>query len=201
MHPQRQQEERLLLDCLKTEADKKAFVHKLLESLGPEGQQWLAIRILGTTPCETSGNFEFAKSIGARQYPPAEQRALELASLMNFFSYRKQLLASAIAATKVADMLGVSRQTIHDRLSKGQLIGVMDNNTFKFPAWQFDPEGPNGVVAGLSEVLDSMSCTPVAKISWLTTASSVFEGLRPIDVLKQGRITEVVHEAQAVGVA
>ena len=83
----------------------------------------------------------------------------------------------------------------------GLLLGILDNNLWKFPEWQFDPEGPNGVVKGLPEVLDTLKCGTFAKISWLAGPNAVFDGLRPIDALKMGRIDEVIHEADGRGSA
>jgi hypothetical protein len=194
-------EEKAIVELLKTDDGREAFVHRLLDTLGPEGRAWLADRILGNAAVEVQENAAFAPLIGARQYGAAERRALEVASLMRFFEYRKSLLSRAIPATKVAEMLGVSRQTIHDRMKSGHLLGVMDNNALKFPDWQFDPEGPNGVVDGLTEVTAALACNVFAKISWLSSPNPVFAGLRPIDVLKKGQIREVVHEARSVGVA
>ncbi|MGH9550154.1 MAG: hypothetical protein ACRD3W_12300, partial [Terriglobales bacterium] len=65
----------------------------------------------------------------------------------------------------------------------------------------FDPNGPDGIVAGLKEVLGALDCSTLSKISWLSRPSKVFDNLRPIDVLKLGRKDEVLSEAMAVGVA
>jgi len=190
------------LELLQNDDGKRTFVHYLVTSLSPEGQERLAERLFGAAPhAEPEGNIEFANRLGARQHDPIQRRAIELASLLNYFEYRKSLLANSIPATTVAEMLGVSRQTVHDRVKNGCLLGILDHNVLKLPEWQFDPEGPNGVVAGLTEVLAALCCGPLAKMSWLSSGNPVFYGLRPIDALKKGQITEVTHEAQAVEVA
>lgn len=196
---QAQSGEMAFVELLKTEDGRATFVHRLLDSLGPEGRAHLFDRVLGPSTVENPGNLAFATLIGARQYSKPERQALEIASLIKFFEYRKTLLGNALPATKVADMLGVSRQTIHDRLKSGHLLGVMDNNVLKFPEWQFDPEGPNGVVNGLTEVTAALACNVFAKISWLSSPNPVFAGLRPIDALKKGKVAEVVREARSVG--
>ncbi|MFN8656313.1 MAG: hypothetical protein U0105_08225 [Candidatus Obscuribacterales bacterium] len=192
--------EQRALEFLRNEPAMRAFVHELLETLGPEGEQWLEKRVLPPEKIASTGNTSFANLIGARQADPDEQKALDLAALYKFFAYRKSLLAHAIPATTVADMLGVSRQTVHDRVRTGQLLGILDNNVLKFPDWQFDHQSPNGVVEGLTDVMKALSCNTFTKISWLSSPNKVFEGLRPVDLLKKGKLDEVIHEAQAVGV-
>lgn len=203
MRPARhtQTDEQKISELLVTDEGRNQFVHTLLDSLGPEGRAWLQKRVLGTPETEDAGNSSFAALIGARQGTPAQIKALEIASLIKFFEYRKALLASAIPATKLAEMLGVSRQTIHDRLKNGQLLGVMDNNALRFPSWQFDPQGPNGIVDGLIEVVEALDGNIFAKISWLSSPSPIFDGASPIDVLKNGGVADVVREARAVGVS
>lgn len=173
------------------------FIQYLLENLGPEGQQWVTDRVLQPTR-PAQGDMSFANLIGARQVDSGQQQAMELAALTNFFNYRKKLLSDAIAATKAAEILGVSRTTIHERIRSGQLLGVLDNNIMKMPTWQFHAEGPNGAVEGLDEVLAALTCNVLAKISWMSSPNPIFSNLRPIEALKNGQVDEVVREARAV---
>jgi len=191
--------EELAQELLQNDAATRGFIRYLLENLGPEGQQWVADRILRLTPA-SEGNMAFANLIGARQVGPLEQQAMELAALINFFNYRKNLLSGSISATKAAEMLGVSRTTIHERIRTGQLLGIVDNNVMKMPPWQFDAQGPNGAVNGLPEVLAVLPCNVLSKISWLSSSNAIFGNQRPIDVLKIGQLQEVINEARAVEV-
>ena len=159
----------------------------------------LASRFLAPSKPIADEDRSFAERLGISQRTPMQTRALELVSLLRYFDLRKQLLENSMSANTVAEMLGVSRQTPHDRVRAGQLLGIMDNNAMKFPLWQFDPEGPNGVVTGLPEVLSALNCSPLAKISWLSKPNVIFAGLTPIEALKQNRRLEVIQEAQAVG--
>ena len=196
-----QKVEESTLELLKKKEGQRLFVHFLLEGLNQEALTALAERFRAAPKyTESEKDAKFAKRIGVRKYEPEERMALEIASLMHYFDYRKSLLANALSASRVAEMLGTSRQTPHDRVKAGFLLGILDNNVLKFPEWQFDPEGPNGVAKGLPEVLDAIKCGTFAKISWLGSPNSIFDGLRPIDALKMGRIDEVLHEAAAVGV-
>jgi hypothetical protein len=195
---EKQKVEENILELLREKEGQRLFVHLLLEGPNQQAMTVLAERFRAAT--ESKEDRKFAKRIGVRDYASEERRVLEIASLMRYFDYRKRLLANAIPASRVAEMLGTSRQTPHDRVKSRLLLGILDNNVLKFPEWQFDPEGPNGVVNGLLEVLGAMKCGTFAQISWLASPNTVFDGLRPIDALKMGRIDEVVHEATAVGV-
>ncbi|MBK8225224.1 MAG: helix-turn-helix domain-containing protein [Candidatus Obscuribacter sp.] len=188
-------------ELLQEDQDKKAFFHYLWETLGPEGQKWLSHRVLKNRTELPEGNVAFARMIGARQVTPEEKRALELNSLINHFSFRKTLLSSSFSAQEAAELLGVSRQTIHERIRNGQILGILENGVMKLPSWQFDAGGPNGVIEGLTEVLAAMDCSILAKISWLASESPVFNGDKPINALKNGQIDLVLREARAIGVA
>ncbi len=188
-------------EFLQNGAQSRQFAHFIFETLAEDGQEWLKKRIFNSSDNRiSSAEAGFAKLIGARQLAAEESKALEITALLNYFSYRKSLLANSLTAQEVANMLSVSRTTVHERIRSGQMIGVLENGIMKLPVFQFDPEGPNGIVPGLQEVLSVMRCSLLGKISWLVSTNSVFDGQKPIDILKKGELPKVVREAQAVGV-
>jgi acyl-CoA reductase-like NAD-dependent aldehyde dehydrogenase len=136
---------------------------------------------------------------GGRRYTAEERAALESAVLARSFARRRELLAGAKTATEVAALLGTSRQTPHDRLQSGTLIAVYDNGAWRFPVWQFDPEGPDGVIAGLPAVIRALRVPPLVKVSWLTRPSPYLDGATPLDALKRGEVERVVAQARGVG--
>lgn len=192
--------ENMAMELLASDDGKRTFVHLLLQGLGPEELSILAQQLVSPLPEVTESDSRFNSRIGVGEYSNDERVALEIASLLQLFALRRRMLQDALSTSQVAEMMGVSRQTPHDRLKAGLLLGVLDNSVLKFPAWQFDAAGPNGVVQGLPEVLSTLKCSPFAKMSWLASPNDVFDGLKPIEVLKMGRTSEVLHEAQAVGV-
>ncbi|MBZ0185105.1 MAG: hypothetical protein K8F91_02560 [Candidatus Obscuribacterales bacterium] len=192
--------EKRTFELLSNEDGKRAFVHSLFQGLAPEDLSILSNRLLTPLPEMADDAIEFNNRIGIQKYSDDERIALEITSLLQFFAYRKRLLESTLTASQVAVMMGVSRQTPHDRAKSGHLLGILDNNVLKFPTWQFDPNGPNGVVDGLLEVLAALECSTIAKISWLTNPNEVFDGLKPIEMLKLGQKDEVLYEARAAGV-
>ena len=133
-----------------------------------------------------------------RTYTPAQAAALELRARQQAFDRRRQLLDGALTAPEVARLLGTTRQTPHDRAGKDALIAVTDHGRLRFPAWQFDPDGPNGVVAGLPDVLRALDASPLGKISWLTRPNPYLVGRTPLQALRDGDVDRVVDQARAV---
>lgn len=136
---------------------------------------------------------------GGRRLTAAERVEAEIDALMRSFARRRELLAGALTASQVAKLLGTSRQTPHDRLAAGTLLAVMDQGAWRFPAWQFDPEGDNGVVPGLPAVIRALRVSPIAKMSWLTRPNPMLDGETPLARLKAGQVEQVVALAHAVG--
>ena len=136
---------------------------------------------------------------GGRIYHTLEQVALETANLQRLFDARHTLLNGAVSASDVAHLLGVSRQTIYARAKKGTLLAVEEQGARRFPIWQFDPEGPDGIVAGLPDVLGTLPLSPFAQALWLTRPSRTFEGRTPLETLKTGKLERVVEAAAAAG--
>ena len=128
-----------------------------------------------------------------------EEKKLEFAALHDYFEWRQDLLKDVLTAPQVAKLLNTSRQTPHDRLKKNTLIAVQDNSVWKFPVWQFDASGADGVIPGLPEVLKVLNVPALSQISWLTKPNAAFDGSSPVDALKNGRKDKVVCEARSVG--
>jgi hypothetical protein len=100
----------------------------------------------------------------------------------------------------VTELLAASsRQTVHDRLRASTLLGILDQGKWRFPLWQFDADGPNGVIGGLAQVLEALQVSNLAKARWLQQPHPVFGGSTPLDLLRHGRLEEVLAEADQVG--
>ncbi len=138
---------------------------------------------------------------GGRMYRPLEQIALETANLQRLFDARRTLLKDALTASGAARLLGVSRQTAYERAKKGTLLAVEERGALRFPRWQFDPQGPGGVVAGLADVRRALPVSPFAQALWLTRPSPTFEGRTPLETLMAGETERVLEAARAAGAA
>lgn len=174
----------------------------LLEQSSPEDLEVVYSRIeraLESTEVPEERRELVADLTGGREYGRQERSALEMATLARSFRRRKELLEGTLTAPKVAELLDTTRQTPHDRVRSGTLLAVLDRGVWRFPAWQFDPEGPDGVVEGLPDVLQTLHTSPLAKASWLVRPNQYLEGRTPLETLKEGRTETVRSAAETVG--
>ncbi len=174
----------------------------LLEQSSPEDLEIVSSRIERAleSPEVPKGRRELVADLtGGREYSRQEKSALEMATLARSFRRRKELLEGALTAPEVAELLGTTRQTPHDRVRSGTLLAVLDRGAWRFPAWQLDPEGPDGVVEGLPEVLQALHVSPLAKASWLVRPNQYLEGRTPLETLREGRTETVRSVAETVG--
>ncbi len=97
-------------------------------------------------------------------------------------------------------MHNISRQAVHNRVRTGSLLAVPGpSNRATYPVVQFMPDGRP--VEGLKEVreaLDTESAWMV--LNFLVNPEPKLRGKKPIDLLKAGRIDEVVEAARRVAV-
>lgn len=133
--------------------------------------------------------------------PAGELARQRKQNLFRAFAERRRLLSQALTATEVADLLSASRQTPHDRAKAGTLLAIKDSGRLLFPDWQFDPDGPDGVVAGLPAVLGELRgpLNQLAKARWFLTQKSLMQGLTPLEALRAGDLDDVLAEARSVG--
>jgi hypothetical protein len=141
-----------------------------------------------------------ANAITGKSFSRQERIQLELETLSKHFQHRRQLLDSSFTATQVAQLLGTSRQTPHDRVSSQTLLAIKENGKLCFPSWQFDPTGPDGVIDGLPAVLKALEISDYTKLNWLTRVNPYLDSQTPIQALKVGQKERVLAEASAVGV-
>lgn len=139
------------------------------------------------------------EALTGRTFNQKERIELEMDSLLQYFQQRRHLLEGALTAPQVARLLGSSRQTPHDRVKARTLLGILDNGLLRFPAWQFDPEGPDGVIDGLPNILKILQISDFAKLNWLVRSNPFLDGLTPVQALKQGQKERVVQEATGIG--
>ena len=130
-----------------------------------------------------------------RTFSRQERLQLEMKSLVRYFQRRRELLQDALTASEVAELLGASRQTPHDRVKGQTLLGLLDNGVLRFPMWQFDPEGPNGVIDGLPKTLKALNLSDFAKLNWLVRPNPFLDQLTPVEALRQGQKERVIQEA------
>jgi hypothetical protein len=173
----------------------------LIEDLSTdEQQQMLKVLQQYALPEERESDLPLARKLVGRSFSRQERIQLELDSLFSYFEQRRNLLARSLTAPEVAKLLGTSRQTPHDRLKNQTLLGILDRGAYRFPIWQFDAEGTDGVIEGLSEVLRALKVSDWDKLSWLVHPNPILDGLTPVEALKKGKKEQVVEEAVGIGV-
>ena len=102
----------------------------------------------------------------------------------------------------MVSLLGLrNRQTPLDRIRAGTLLAIRDQGKRRYPLWQFDPDGPDGIVAGLPDVLAALPVADLIKARWLQRPQPLLEGDTPLQLLRQGQLDRVLVEARAVGCA
>jgi hypothetical protein len=142
-----------------------------------------------------------AELIAGQTFTRQDCIQLEMETLSRHFHHRRQLLDQSFSASQVAQLLGTSRQTPHDRASSQTLLAIKENGKLCFPAWQFDPAGPDGVINGLPAVLKALEMSDYGKLNWLTRANPYLEGITPIQALKAGQKELILNEASTAGVS
>jgi hypothetical protein len=153
-------------------------------------------------PCPNPEEQGLADQIAGRTFTGEEKEKLIIESLKSSFIARHKLLQNSLTGSDVQKMLGLSSRMSHiNRVNNKTLLAVKDNGVWKFPAWQFDPEGNDSVINGLPETIQALKMSDIAKISWFNTPNSHLSGRTPIEMLKKGEIRAVVSEAKGVGVS
>jgi hypothetical protein len=142
---------------------------------------------------------ELAKEIAGDDYTDEPSWRLELVNLHRLYERRRRLLAKSLTSTEVADLLNwKTRKTIHDKLKAKDILGIKDKGVWQFPLWQFDPEGEDGILDGLPQVLKVLEVSDFTKLNWLCKLHPAFNHKTPVEMLKGGNIDEVLVEARAV---
>jgi hypothetical protein len=136
---------------------------------------------------------------GGRTTTEQERLALESANLARYFQRRQELLRDSLSAVEVAHLLGTSRQTPHDRARARTLLAVRERGGLRFPRWQFDPNGPDGVLANFVSVLRALDVIPLAQVSWFVRSNPYLEGRTPLEALRAGEGERLVSIARGVG--
>jgi hypothetical protein len=158
-----------------------------------------SLRQLTLIEAVDSATDALANAITGKIFSRQDRIQLEMETLFKHFQHRRQLLESSLTAVQVAQLLGTSRQTPHDRVSSQTLLAIRDNGKLCFPSWQFDPAGADGVIDGFPAVLKALEISDYAKLNWLTRLNPYLDGQTPIQSLKAGQKERVLAEASAVG--
>lgn len=174
------------------------------EMATPEEMERIAARLeqaLSNVPADTDGSTVREALMQTQTFSPQERLEWEATNTARYFQKRRELLQDSLSAPEVAQLLGTTRQTPHDRVKAGTLLAVRDRGGLRFPRWQFDAAAPDGVLDGLPDVLKALDVSALRKISWFVRPQVQLEGKTPLEVLRAGHATQLVRVARTVGVS
>jgi hypothetical protein len=108
----------------------------------------------------------------------------------------KEAEGGAYDRNRAAGMLGLTTQALHARVVKQQVVAWKDPaGRYCFPRWQFSADG---LLPGVRECLDELTGQDQwAIMRFFLTESEQLQGKRPLDVLRNGNLEEVIALARS----
>jgi hypothetical protein len=106
-----------------------------------------------------------------------------------------------LSDAEFAARLGLSsRETVRQYRQKGRIFAwLRDARSYRYPAWQIHRKE---LLPGLAEVLAVLrdkNLHPLSIISYFITPSDNLEDARPLDLLREGMVAEVLTDAKRYG--
>ncbi|WP_345340799.1 hypothetical protein [Rhodococcus olei] len=108
-----------------------------------------------------------------------EAEAVERENLRVQVEQRREQLAKSFTRKEVAELLGVSAQTVSDMLAEGRLVGLKDARSWKLPAWQFTPDLEDPVLPEVGRLAQSFPGGVVSLSRWMNRPNDNFDGRTP----------------------
>jgi hypothetical protein len=105
-------------------------------------------------------------------------------------------LGPLATTSQVGELLGCSRQAIHERVQRRTLLALPASAGQVFPLFQFTSSGQS--VPGLSQVVRELAGvveTPYTIATWLVSPEPELDRRAPIQLLRDGRVEPVVTAA------
>src|SRR5262249_32432393 len=91
-------------------------------------------------------------------------------------SVRDAFLAVSVGVDEAARRVGRSRQAVEAMRRDGKALAFRVRNQWRYPEWQFDPDGAGGILRGLPQVLANLGLSPMGAALWLTEAKAALGG-------------------------
>lgn len=102
-----------------------------------------------------------------------------VADLTEQFAQRRDLAANSIGREAVAELLGISPQSVTDKLESRKLVGIKVGREWRLPRWQFDPDNTTGTLPELNVVQAAFPGGPVSLSRWMMRPNPEFDGRTP----------------------
>lgn len=181
----------------------EAFVRRTSRALTRIAEHMPRERLLEAVGASTDTDVLFrslrdAVAIGTEIEPDAPDPLTD--AFLRGAERKRELLKAdggALTARQLADHLAITQQGIGKKRDRNLIFWLEAGDGYLYPAFQI---GPDGLLPGIREVLDAFTIDdPWMRVNFMLTGDYRLGGARPIDVLREGRIEEVVTAAAAYG--
>ncbi|MEO9337072.1 hypothetical protein ABFT80_06510 [Mesorhizobium sp. SB112] len=181
----------------------EAFVLRTGRALARIAERMPRERLLEAVGASTDTDVLFrslrdAVAIGA-EITPDQPDPLTEALLRGAEMKRDMLKAEggALSAQQLAEHLGITPQGLGRKRERNHVFWLDVGDGYVYPAFQI---GKNGLLRGIREVLDAFQIDePWMRVNFMLTGDLRLGGRRPIDLLREGKIDEVIEAATAYG--
>ena len=148
------------LEALVNEADESEFA-RLAAAVTASPDDGLDERFWGPTPDSVTA----AEAV--------------VADLTDQFAQRRELAANSISRDAAAELLGISPQSVTDKLESRKLVGIKVGREWRLPRWQFDPDNTTGALPDLDVLQAAFPGGPVSLSRWIMRPHPEFDGRTP----------------------
>jgi hypothetical protein len=102
-----------------------------------------------------------------------------------------------LSARQLAQHLGITPQGVGRKRERNQVFWLQVGDGYVYPAFQV---GTSGLTPGIRDVLDAFQVPdPWMRVSFMLTGDRRLDDRRPLDLLRQGVVDDVVRAAAAYG--
>ncbi len=102
-----------------------------------------------------------------------------VADLTDQFAQRRDLAANSFSREAAAGLLGISSQSVTDKLESRKLVGIKVGREWRLPRWQFDPDNTTGALPDLDVLQAAFPGGPVSLSRWIMRPHPEFGGRTP----------------------
>ena len=92
---------------------------------------------------------------------------------------RRDLAANSFSREAAAELLGISPQSVTDKLESRKLVGIKVGREWRLPRWQFDPDNTTGTLPELNVLQAAFPGGPVSLSRWMMRPNPEFDGRTP----------------------
>lgn len=112
---------------------------------------------------------------------------------------RRELLRECVDAQQAGELTGRSRQAVERLRREGRILALRVGRQWRYPTWQFDIDGPGGVLPRLDEVIERLFLSPAGAASWLIRPHPELDDRAPFELLRARDADPVLRLAEQHG--